>query len=86
MARSIESTIQTFRFFVDGKLYESDKQVITGEELRKITGIRTRLRIFLGDHGPGSPDHQITKRSVVDLAQLGAARFYTLARPSYDIF
>ena len=86
MARAAGNTVQTFRFLVDGKSYESDTQVITGEKLRKIVGIRPQQRIFLGDHGPGSPDHQITKTSVVDLAQLGGAQFYTLARPSYDIF
>ena len=80
------SQVQVYRFFMDGKPYGSMEQVITGEQLRAITGVRPRLRIFLGDHHPGASDQQITKTTVVDLAKLGEAQFYTLAPPSYDIF
>ena len=86
MAQLTASTVQVYRFFVDGKRFESNAQHITGEQLREIIGIRLPQRIFLGDHGPGSPDHPITRNSTVDLAELREARFYTLAPPSYDIF
>ena len=86
MPQLTASEVQVYRFLVDGKLYESKEQLVTGEQLRAIVGIRPRLRIFLGDHHPGASDQQITKTTVVDLATLGERQFYTLAPPSYDIF
>jgi hypothetical protein len=86
MAQLTASKVQVYRFYVDGKPFESAEQVITGEQLHVITQIPPRMRIFVGDHGRGSPDHQITKTSTVDLAEVGKAQFYTLAPPSYDIF
>ena len=86
MTQSTAKTAQAYRFSVDGKTYESPKQVITGEELRKIARVEPHLRIFLGDHGPHSPDHAIALGTMLDLAQQGTARFYTLAPPSLDIY
>ena len=78
--------VKTYRFFVDGKPFECQKQRITGEELRTMAGIDPHLRIFVGDHGRGHPDDQIIDGASVDLAQLGEAKFYTLARPSMDVY
>ena len=77
---------KVYRFFVDGKPCECKEPVISGEQLRAIAGIGAKLRIFVGDHGEGHPDHQVLNSSSVDFAKLGAAKFYTLAPPSMDIF
>lgn len=83
--QSATHTEKVYKFFVDGKPYESSRQFITGAELRELAGIDTKRRIFLGDHGVGSPDRPILSQTSVNLAEPGEERFYTLAPPSLDI-
>jgi hypothetical protein len=77
---------KVYRFFVDGKEYQSTNQLMTGAELRELAGIDSKLRIFLGDHGRGTADRQILTHTSVNLAEPGEERFYTLPRPSLDIY
>ena len=86
MTQQSAKQARTYRFFVDGKPFESEKERITGAELRAMAGIDPHLRIFVGDHDRGHPDDQIIDGSSVDLAKLGEPRFYTLARPSMDVY
>jgi len=75
----------TYRFFVDGKQYESTEQIITAEMLHEIAQIPPKMRIFIGHAGDGTVDRQITHGSTIDLALPGEEHFYTLAPPSLDI-
>ena len=86
MTQQSAEQAKTYRFFVDGKPFQCQKQRVTGAELRTMAGIDPDLRIFVGDHGPGHPDDQIINTTAVDLAKLGEAKFYTLARPSMDVY
>ena len=86
MSLQIDSRVQAFRFFVNGKPYESTEQLLTGEEVMAIAGIDPDRQLFLGDHAKGSADHLVPRDKLVDLGELAGAQFYTLAPPNYDIF
>ena len=86
MSLQIDSRVQAFRFFINGKPYESTEQLLTGEQLMTMAGIEPGLRLFLGDHIKGSADHLVPSDKLVDLGELAGAQFYTLAPPNYDIF
>ena len=73
-----QSAAKAYRFFVDGKSFETTNPRITGTELRALAGIDPHLRLFVGDHGRGHPDDQIVDGASVDLAKLGEANL-TLA-------
>jgi hypothetical protein len=76
-----------YAFFVDGKPYETTQQFITGEEIRKIAAVPSRLRLFLGERqNTDSVDRQVMRDDRVDLASPGEEKFYTLEPPTMDIY
>ena len=78
-------TATTYKFFVDGKPYQVSNQFITGEEIRKIAAVPSRMRVFFGEQGKGVPDRQVMRDHRVDLSAPGEEKFYTLEPPSMDI-
>jgi hypothetical protein len=76
----------SYRFMIGDKEFESPHRTITGEEIRQIAGISTKLRIFLRDHHRGEADQEITHTCTVDLAAPGEKSFYTLPHPTMDIY
>jgi len=79
------SSESTYKFFVDGKPYQTSSQFITGEDLRRIAAVPQRTRIFFGEQGKGVPDRQVMRSDRVDLGAPGEEKFYTLEPPSMDI-
>lgn len=78
---------ESYRFTVDGKLYESKQRIITGADLRRIAGLDDKVRIFFGEHPDETKaDRQIHNTTAVNLAEPGEEKFYTLAPPTMDIY
>jgi hypothetical protein len=69
---------KTFKFFVDGKQFESTNANITGADLRRIAQIPPTYGIFLEEHGHDKPDRQITDGTSIDLGAPGNEKFYTV--------
>jgi Multiubiquitin len=69
---------KTYKFFVDGKQFETDQQNITGQQLRAIAQIAPGIAIFLEEHGHNKPDRQITDTSSINLGEPGVEKFYTV--------
>ena len=80
-----------YRFFIDGKAYESGQRFITGAQLRQLGIVEPEYRIFLEKHreenerGNHPPDREIDETYSVDLDEPGEEKFYTLHRPTMDI-
>ena len=77
-----------FNFFVDDKPFESPEAIITGAQIRELAHVDPASNIFLDirkkrDH---NPDLLIHNSSSVNLADSGTGRFYTLHRPTLDIY
>lgn len=65
-----------FEYFVDGVLYKTDMNSITGAEIKvKIPNFNPAFQLFLEGKG-GAPDRQIADSDVVDLGK-GAPHLYT---------
>ncbi len=83
---------QIYRFFIDGKPYESHQQLITGAQLREMAHIGPEFRIFLEIHREeneknGHPtDREIHNTYSINLAEPGEEKFYTLRQPTMDIY
>lgn len=77
---------KVFRFFVDGKQYESAQQYITGAQLRAIAHIDPGVGIFLEEHGHDKPDRQITDTSSINLGEPGVEKFYTVPPATFGAF
>lgn len=71
-------TKKSYKFFVDGKQFETDQQSITGQQLRTIAQIPPNVGIFLEEHGHNQPDRQITDTTSIDLGKPGVEKFYTV--------
>ena len=72
-----------FKFFVDGKQYESPTQNITGADLRRIAQIPPTYGIFQEEHGHDKPDLQITDISSITLGAPGQDKFYTVPSATF---
>lgn len=75
----------TYKFFVDGNAFTAHTQFLTGEDVRRISGVDKRLRLFIGEQGAGHPDRPVLRDQRVNLGQPGEEKFYTLEPPSMDI-
>ena len=71
-------TKKAYKFFVDGKQFETDQQSITGQQLRMIAQIGPGIGIFLEEHGHNQPDRPITDSSSINLGEPGIEKFYTV--------
>ena len=76
----------TYKFTVGDREFAAFRPVVTGQELREIAGISTKLRIFLRQHHPHEADREILHTMKVDLSQPGGHHFYTLPHPTMDIY
>ena len=83
---------QPYRFFIDGKPFESEQRMITGAQLREIAHIEPKFRIFLEKHreenekNSHAPDREIHNSYSIDLAESREEKFYTLQHPTMDIY
>jgi len=82
----------TYRFFVDGKAYQTNNRFITGEEIRALAAVPSRLRLFQGEQSSldeqkkDGLDRQLMRHERVDLSTPGEEKFYTLEPPTMDIY
>ena len=86
MAQQPAGDGKRYRFFVDYKPFDSPEQIITGVRLREIAQVDSSYNVFLDirqrrDH---NPDLLIHNSASVNLADSGT--FYTLHRPTMDIY
>jgi hypothetical protein len=77
-----------YHFVVDDKPFDSPEQIITGAQLRDIAHVDPRDNVFLDiqkkrDHNPDLLIHNTTS---VNLKDPGMVTFYTLHRPTMDIY
>lgn len=77
-----------YRFLVDDKEFKSPNQIITGQQLREIAHVDPRSNIFLsvGPKRDHNPDLLIHNATTINLANSGTDVFYTLRRPTMDIY
>lgn len=67
---------EKFKFKIENKTYEWDRQYITGEEVRHVgPGIPDNMDVFLKVEG--KPGRLIEKNDQVDLAMPGIEKFYS---------
>ena len=88
MAQQPAENGNRYQFFVDDKAFESPEQIITGLQLREIAHVDPKCNVFLDirqkrDH---NPDLLIHNSASVNLVEPGTAKFYTLHRPTMDIY
>jgi hypothetical protein len=88
MAQKAAEIGKPYRFSVDDKPFESPDQFVTGQQLRDIAHIDPKDNIFLDirqkrDHNPDLLIHNTTS---VNLAYSGTGKFYTLHRPTMDVY
>ena len=88
MAQQPAGNGKSYRFFVDDKAFESPEQIITGARIREIAHVDPTSNVFLNirqkrDH---NPDLLVHNSASVNLADPGTAKFYTLHRPTMDIY
>ena len=74
-----------FKFFIDGKQYESATANITGADLRRIAQIPPTNAIFLEEHGHDKPDRKIEDNSSIDLSKPGNEKFYTVPPATFGM-
>jgi Multiubiquitin len=75
---SAESGRKTYKLFVDGRQFESDKQYISGTELRALAGIASGVQVFLEEPGPEKPDRPVPPEASINLDEPGVEKFYTV--------
>jgi hypothetical protein len=58
--------IKTFRFFVDGKQFETDQRSITGGEIKNKAGVPPTYQLFLEEEGD-TADKPVADSEALDL-------------------
>jgi hypothetical protein len=88
MAQQPAGNGKLYRFIVDDKPFDSPEQFITGAQLREIAGVDRTSNIFLnlGQRRDHNPDLLIHNSSSVNLVHPETRTFYTLHRPTMDIY
>jgi len=71
-----------FKFSVDGRHYESEQPVLTGQQIKARAGVDASFGLFIEGHGHG-PDQQIADTQSVDLRMPGLEHFYTAPPATY---
>ena len=65
-----------FKFKIENETYESDKQFITGLEVRSFgPGIPESMDLYLKEHG--KPGRLIPNEETIDLGNPGIEKFYS---------
>ena len=65
-----------YKFAVDGNSFESPTPVLTGAQIKAISGVAPSFLLYLEAHGRAA-DQQITDTTSVDLREPGREEFYT---------
>ncbi len=88
MAQQSAGEVRGYKFFVDDQAFESPQPIITGAQIREIAHVDASSNVFLNiarrrNH---NPDLLIHNSTTVNLAEPGMEKFYTLHRPTLDIY
>ena len=88
MAQQPAGDGKLYPFFVDDKPFNSPEQIITGAQIREIAHVDSTSNIFLNirQKREHNPDLLIHNSASVNLADPAMATFYTLHRPTMDIY
>jgi hypothetical protein len=68
--------VQTYKFTVDGRNFESEQPILTGAQIKAKASVDPSFGLFLEGHGH-KPDEQIADNQKVDLSEPGREKFYT---------
>lgn len=68
---------KSYHFFVDRKKYESQKESITGQEIKAIADVPPTYQLFLEEEGD-TPDKPIADSEGVNLAGKGERHFFAV--------
>jgi hypothetical protein len=74
-----------YKFFVDGKQYETEKKTLSGAEIRAIATVDPNYQLFLEEPGPEKPDKPIANDYSVDLGEPGVEKFYTIPPATFGV-
>jgi hypothetical protein len=69
---------KTYKFKVDDKMFDSDKAIVTGAEIKQKASVQASFQLFLEVPGEAHPDRQISDTEPVNLAEPGVEKFYTV--------
>ncbi len=69
---------KTYKFFVDGKPFETESKYLSGAQIKAIAGVDPSYGLFLEEHGADKPDKQISDTQSVDFAAPGVEKFYSV--------
>ena len=72
-----------FVFFVNDKRFDTEKQSLTGAQIKTIAEVDLASQLFLEEKGHDKPDRLIANDQAVDLGLPGVERFYTVAAATF---
>ena len=69
---------EKYKFKVDDKHFESADAELTGKQIKEIAGVPPSHQLFLEAPGESRPDRQILDGDIVNLAEPGIEKFYSV--------
>lgn len=76
--------VQTYKFAVDGRPFESEQPILTGAQIKAKASVDPSFGLFLEGHGH-HPDEQIGDGQKVDLREPGREKFYTAPPATFGL-
>lgn len=79
---SNEKKVETFKFMVNNKPFESGQAHVTGAQIKVLAGVEAAYGLFYEGRGK-DPDRQVRDDEIIDLGEPGREQFYTMPPATY---
>jgi hypothetical protein len=76
--------VQTFKFTVDGRHFESAQPILTGAQIKAKASVDPSFGLFLEGHGHDH-DKTVADNEPVDLRKPGLEKFYTAPPATFGV-
>jgi multiubiquitin len=74
-----------FKFRVDDRTLETDNEILTGAEIKRLAQVDPSFQLFLEVPGESRPDQQIGDNDPVNLSKPGIEKFYSVPPATFGL-